>query len=112
MRVNVVDLDDALTKNFIKFCCVELHICPSSISVKGRSESLQNNATGYCYEVNCEDKYFITIAKKDKTVTEIYTALAHEMIQIKKFMEENNSITHYDSAHIVKKYVDNLYNVV
>jgi hypothetical protein len=113
MRINIVDLDDTLTKNFIKFCCVELNTYPDMITVKGRDEpTLKDNAVGLCYEVNCAHKYLIVVAKQNRSVTDIYTTLAQEMMQVKKFMKSETVIEIEDSANIVKKYVDNLYNVV
>lgn len=112
MKINVTDLDVTLTENFIRFCCVELDTYPDMITVKGRDKPLKDNAPGLCYEVNCEHKYLITVSKESKSVTDIYTALAQEMIHIKKFMKNDDVIEIQDSANIVKKYVDNLYNVV
>jgi hypothetical protein len=112
MKINIADLDTTLTENFIRFCCVELNIFPDMITVKGRDKPLKDNALGLCYEVNCEHKYLITVSKQNRSVTDIYTALAHEMIQIKKFMKDDTVIEIEDSANLVKKYVDNLYNVV
>jgi hypothetical protein len=111
MKINVVDLDVVLTENFIRFCCVELNTYPNIITVKGWNDStLRDNLFGLCYEVNCEDKYLITVAKQNRSITDIYTTLAEQMIQVKKFMK-NDSLT-ATSEKIVKKYVDNLYNVV
>jgi|688.fasta_scaffold35270_6 predicted GNAT family acetyltransferase len=110
MKINVTDLDVTLTENFIRFCCVELNTYPDIITVKGRDEPLKDNALGLCHEINCEYKYLITIAKQNRSVTDIYTTLAKEMIQIKKFM--SHDFVTETSEKIVKKYVDNLYNVV
>jgi hypothetical protein len=110
MKINVVDLDVTLTENFIRFCCVELDTYPDMISVKGYSEPLKDNALGLCYEVNCEHKYIMAVAKQNRSTTDIYTTIADLMIQTKKFMKDD-SVTE-TSAKIVEKYVDNLYNVV
>lgn len=111
MRINVVGLDDILIKNFIKFCCVELNTYPDIITIKGWDEpTLKDNALGFCYEVNCQDKYLIYVAKQNRSVTDIYTTLAEEMIQVKKFM--TNDVLDASGSKIVKKYVDNLYYLV
>jgi len=110
MKINVVDLDVVLTENFIRFCCVELNTYPDMITVKGRDEPLKNNDLGLCHEVNCEDKYLITVTKQNRSITDIYTTLAEQMIQVKKFMKDDSLTA--TSEKIVKKYVDNLYNVV
>jgi hypothetical protein len=110
MKINVVDLDVTLTENFIRFCCVELNTYPDMITIKGRDEPLKDNALGLCYEINCEHKYLITVSKQNRSITDIYTVLAEQMIQVKKFMTDDS--TTETSVNIVKKYVDNLYNVV
>jgi methyltransferase-like protein len=97
------------TENFIRFCCVELNTYPNIITVKGWNDStLRDNLFGLCYEVNCEDKYLITVAKQNRSITDIYTTLAEQMIQVKKFMKDNSAT----SEKIVKKYVDILIEMV
>lgn len=131
MKIEVYDLDENLTERFIKFCCNELNVYPDEVTVEGWDTPLQNNATGLCFEVNFKSEYLIMVYKKDRTATEIYDTVAHEMIHVKQFVMQNldkqiqsgESMPIYEdrwwekeasekSFSLVKKYVDTLYNMV
>jgi len=88
MNIKVDNLDDSLTKDFVNFCCKELNIKPSSIEVVGAAYLAGNKRTGMCIDLD-EQNYIIMTAVKDRTLTEIYTTVAHEIIHIKQYMENN-----------------------
>lgn len=130
MQIEVTELDITLTENFIEFCCDELDVYPDLIAVEGWDDPFKDGALGLCYEVDTKQEYLIMVAKKGRNITEIYTTIAHEMIHVKQFMKQNLStiVSEEDkpvyekrwweieakekSTDIVKKYVDNLYNMV
>jgi hypothetical protein len=128
MNIEVSDLDVTLTENFINFCCDELNVFPSLITVEGWDNKFNDGATGLCYEVNFKDEYLIMVSKEGRNVTEIYDTIAHEMIHVKQFMKNNltKRLEEYrpvykerwweieakeNSFDLVKKYVDILMNV-
>ena len=130
MKINVVELDESLTEDFIKFCCNELGIYPAEIQIEGWDDPFKDGALGLCYEVDCKEDFVIMVSTKDRTITEIYNTIAHEMIHVKQFMTQNLSKNlcqeskpiygerwyeieaGENSLNLVKKYVDNLYNTV
>jgi hypothetical protein len=89
MNIEVIDLDVSLTENFVKFCCKELNVSPSLITIEGWDQDFPGESVGLCYEVNCKDEYLIMVSKADRNVTEIYDTIAHEMIHVKQFMKDD-----------------------
>ena len=130
MQIEVTELDVTLTESFIKFCCNELDVYPDMIAVEGWDDPLKDGALGLCYEVDANQEYLIMVSKSGRNITDIYNTIAHEMIHVKQFMKQNlgeaTSEEHRPvyserwweveaskkSLYIVKKYVDNLYNMV
>lgn len=128
MEVAVEGLDVVLTNKFVGFCCEQLDIKPSLITIYGW-ERLENNALGLCYQVDI-DEYMIMVSTEDRNLTEIYNTIAHEMIHVKQYMKQGLKELCQDaykpiykqqwweqeasekSVILVKKYVDILYNMV
>lgn len=129
MKVEVVQLDLALTESFIQFCCEQLDIEPDLVTVEGWDDPFKDGAFGLCYEVNDDNEYLIMVATKDRTPTQIYNTIAHEMVHVKQFMKQGLSKNIVDahkpaynerwweieasekSLNLVKKYVDILYDM-
>lgn len=129
MKIEVTDLDVVLTEQFVTFCCEELDVSPENIFVEGWDTPLFNKANGLCYEVEHNYEYLIMVYIKDRDITSIYHTVAHELIHVKQFIKEDltNHIEKHkpvysqrwwekeaekESVNLVKKYVDNLYNMV
>ena len=128
MQIEINDLDETLTENFITFCCEELNIKPEILTVDGWETPFPKNqkATGLCYEIN-NGEYWIMTQTKNRNLTEVYITIAHEMVHVKQFIKQNLSDKyskkrpHHDrwwereanakSVELVKKYVDILYNM-
>lgn len=128
MQIEINDLDETLTENFITFCCEELDIKPEILTVDGWETPFPKNqkATGLCYEIN-NGEYWIMTQTKNRNLTEVYITIAHEMVHVKQFIKQNLSDKyskkrpHHDrwwereanakSVELVKKYVDILYNM-
>lgn len=128
MIIEVTDLDEKLTKDFVTFCCKELDISPSQIDVEGWPEPLKNNALGLCYNVT-EDEYLIMVSTRGRTLTEIYNTIAHELIHVKQYEKDDLDVSmaahkpayedrwweieaREKSLDLVKKYVDILTELV
>lgn len=128
MKVEVVELDDVLTEDFVTFCCFELDISPELITVEGWDEPFKDGALGLCYEVNDNKEYLIMVCKQNRTATAIYNTIAHEMVHVKQFMKQDlgSTIEAHKPAYndrwweieaskksldLVKKYVDILYEM-
>lgn len=129
MQIEINDLDETLTENFINFCCEELDIKPEILTVDGWETPFPKNqkATGLCYEVN-NGEYWIMTQTKNRNLTEVYITIAHEMVHVKQFIKQglsdkySDKRPHHDrwwereanakSVELVKKYVDILYNMV
>jgi hypothetical protein len=130
MKVEVTELDETLTENFVRFCCDHMGIEPELITIEGWEEPFKDEALGLCYELDFKEDYLIMVQTKGRNTTEIYDTIAHELIHVKQFMIDNLSENlckqHrpvYDkrwyeieakekSFNLVQKYVDNLYNTV
>ena len=127
MKIEVVELDAVLTEDFISFCCDQLSIKPDHITVEGWPEPFKNGALGLCYEVDTSE-YLIMVSTKNRTATEIYNTIAHEMVHVKQFMRQDlgNIIEAHKPAYnerwweieaaekslnLVKKYVDVLHSM-
>lgn len=81
-------LDDysSLAKRFIEFICAELNIQPKRVTVAGCK--LVNGIVGVCLDDD-EGEFTILIDKNDRDVVEVFTTIAHEMIHVKQYMNEN-----------------------
>ena len=129
MIIEVTDLNEKLTKDFVEFCCKELEIEPDSITIDAYDETIKHPALGLCWQVE-DHKYIIEVATKNRTLTEIYNTVAHELIHVKQFEVDDlekyfvsiNKPTYKErwweieaeknSFDLVKKYVDILQELV
>lgn len=129
MKVEVLNLDESLTKDFARFCCEYLNIKPSVLHIDGY-DKLADGLLGYCLDVDVDEGiYSIVVATKNRTVTEIYKTIAHEIVHVKQYMNQDlgNLIEMKDynyktvwweveankkSDELVKKYVDILIGMV
>lgn len=129
MIIEVECLEPILTEQFVTFCCNQLRVYPDLIRVEGWDEPFKNGATGLCYEVDFKAEYIIMVSTKERTVTEIYDTIAHEMVHVKQFMKQKLSKeieqekpiyedrwwekeAYEKSFSLVKKYVDTLNSLV
>jgi hypothetical protein len=92
MNIKVENLEEALTIDFVNLCCTELDIKPDSIEVVGTAYLADMagaaRRTGLCIDLD-EKNYMVIAAIKDRTLTEIYTTIAHEIVHIKQYMKED-----------------------
>lgn len=127
MKIEVSNLEEKPTVDFVSFCCNALKIKPSIIYVDGYDE-LSAGLLGYCIDIT-KEIYSVVVSTKNRNITEIYTTIAHELVHVKQYMHEDlgNIIetTNYDyksvwweveankkSKELVKKYVDILVELV
>lgn len=129
MKLEIFNLDETLTENYLEFCCDELSVYPDFITIEATDTPLKNGALGLCYEVEFKDEYYIIVYKGNRNITEIFDTISHEMIHVKQFMTQGLSqkIREHmpiygerwwekeakkNSFALVQKYVDNLYDMV
>ena len=90
MIINVSNLDQRLTNNFVRFCCNQLDIRPRQLYVNGYDD-ISEDLKGYCIDVE-DDVFIIATSTKDRNITEIYTTIAHELVHAKQYMKQNLGI--------------------
>ena len=87
MIINVTNLDRRLTVDFVNFCCEQLGIKPRKLYVNGYDD-MSDTLKGYCIDVE-EDVFTVAVSIKDRTTTEIYTTIAHELVHVKQYMTQD-----------------------
>jgi hypothetical protein len=85
--ISVLNLDQKLTNDFVKFCCNQLGIKPRQLYVNGYDD-ISEDLKGYCIDVE-DDVFTIATSTKDRNITEIYTTIAHELVHVKQYMKQN-----------------------
>lgn len=86
MNIKVENLDEALTKDFVNFCCKELDIAPNYIEIVG--DENVGDRTGACIDLS-ENDFMIIVETGNRNLTQIYTTIAHEMVHVKQYMKED-----------------------
>ena len=78
--------------HFVKMCLSELDINPKKIYICFENEKYIGNtqSTGMCID-NFIDDYTILAAKNNRTITEVFRTVAHELVHIKHYMKDNLS---------------------
>ena len=87
MIISVLNLDQKLTNDFVRFCCNQLGIKPRQLYVNGYDD-ISEDLKGYCIDVE-EDVFTVAVSIKDRNITEIYTTIAHELVHVKQYMKQN-----------------------
>lgn len=75
-----------LTERFVEWLCIELQISPRSIEVHTQDDI--DGVYGLCMDVS-EDEFVILVKTKNRTVTDWFVTIAHEMIHVKQHLKEN-----------------------
>jgi len=78
--------------NFVKMCLTELDIKPKTIYIYFENEKYIGNtqSTGMCID-NFIDDFTILAAKNNRTITEVFRTVAHELVHVKHYMKDNLS---------------------
>lgn len=75
-----------LTEQFVSFLATELNVIPERL-VLAEHEGTDGNL-GLCIDLS--DTEFMILVKTDsRNIGEIFTTIAHEMIHVKQYMQEN-----------------------
>jgi len=77
----------SIVKSFVRFLCIELKINPKRITV-AEWEELEGNTIGLCIDES-EDEFIILVKEQTRTLQEMLVTIAHEMIHVKQYMENN-----------------------
>lgn len=81
-------IDNSTTvQRFVLWLCCELSIKPDSISVYGE-DHIDGGVNGLCMDDSPSD-FVILVKTKNRTVTDVFNTIAHEMIHVKQYMKEN-----------------------
>lgn len=75
-----------LVERFVQFSCEQLNITPKQITVRG-VDTLEGT-NGFCYD-ETEDKFLIVVAEENRNLGQIFGTLAHEMVHVKQYMNQN-----------------------
>jgi hypothetical protein len=74
-----------LVYNFIYFLCTELNVTPTKISVA--SYKVDDGILGMCID-EADDNFIILVNEKERSLTEVFVTIAHEMVHVKQYMKE------------------------
>ena len=111
MIIEVINLDESLTENFVKFCCSQLDINVTRITIDGSDIEQENNK-----------EYHIKVQVNDYNATEIHKKIAKELVLMSHVLDKDAHKPAYKeesfktevgkiSCNLVKKYVDILYTM-
>lgn len=76
----------SLVEDFVRFACVELAIKPKSIILA--DYDIVDDTLGLCIDETPED-FIILVHTKDRNLGQVFVTLAHEMVHVKQYMNEN-----------------------
>jgi hypothetical protein len=75
-----------LVDEFVRFLCSELKVQPSKICIDSYDED--NGNLGLCID-QTHDEFLILVKYKDRNVEDVFITIAHEMVHVKQYMQEN-----------------------
>ena len=75
----------APVEKFISFLCSELNINPTRITI---GSFCNDGSLGLCID-ETETDFIILVKEQERDIGEIFTTIAHEMIHVKQYMQEN-----------------------
>jgi hypothetical protein len=80
---------NTLAEQFIMFLMNELAIAPSKIGVVS-SDLSESKCVGMCLDsVEGDNTFLILVDEKDRNLTDTFVTIAHEMVHVKQYMNEN-----------------------
>lgn len=87
-----VDIDisnEKLVKQFLFFLMRELAIAPKKVGVVS-CDLGEEGCVGMCLDsVEGENTYLILVDETDRNITQVFVTIAHEMVHVKQYMNEN-----------------------
>lgn len=114
------EFDEKLTLLFAQFCCEELKVFPSKIEIACAE---LDDKSGVCIDIE-EDEFLIIVDKRNKSLSQIYATIAHELVHVEQYMykalgnilDKNRDVKYEDrwwekeakqkSIDLVQKFVD------
>lgn len=75
-----------LVENFVTFLCSKLGITPAKLTIA--TYELADGIQGVCIDES-ESEFIILVNETERSITEIFVTIAHEMIHVKQHMKEN-----------------------
>lgn len=86
-----------LTEQFVSFLTHELKIDPEKLVLANHEQPDGN--LGLCIDLS-ETQFMILVKTDDRSIGEIFTTIAHEMVHVKQYMKENLGWFLDNRAHI------------
>lgn len=87
MLIETAISNSAVVKSFVRFLCTELNIKPKRIIV-AELEDLKSNTIGLCIDES-EDEFIILVKEVTRTLQDILITIAHEMVHVKQYIQNN-----------------------
>jgi len=75
-----------LAQKFVDFVCDILDISPTRITIT--SYQLDDGVLGICIDES-RSEFIILVAEAARNLTEVFVTIAHELIHVKQYMNEN-----------------------
>lgn len=75
-----------LAENFVHYVCDVLDISPTRITIA--SYELNNGVVGICIDES-QTEFIILVANAARSLTEVFVTIAHELIHVRQYMNEN-----------------------
>ena len=91
----------SIVKSFVRFLCIELKIKPKRITI-AEWEELEGNTIGLCIDES-EDEFIILVKEATRTLQDILITIAHEMVHVKQYIQNNLGWCLDNYGHIAYK---------
>jgi len=82
-----MNADNSLVEKFLSFLMKELSVNPKVIGVAS-SDLSNEGCVGMCLDSD-EDNFLILVDESGRNLTEVFVTIAHEMVHVKQYMNEN-----------------------
>lgn len=92
-RIDTVGMNNSpVICRFVEFACKELNVTPKTVTVESMHHDVyySTGAWGSCIDLEA-DEFVIMVYESGRTITEICNTIAHEMIHVKQYLNENLS---------------------
>ena len=85
MLLTTITPAPVLTQQFVHWLCAELNIQPDAVAVYGEDGM---DVYGMCID-DSETEFTILVKTGSRNIGEIFNTIAHEMIHVRQYMQEN-----------------------
>jgi hypothetical protein len=96
LKTQLHDSYDHLVNPFVKFLCDELSVLPREVTIV--SEDVEGGV-GLCIDVD-PDSFLILVKESGRSVGQVLTTIAHEMIHVKQYMTQELGRLLDEQSHV------------